>query len=365
MENNQASIMADKVVDALTKTMGRDATNFQIKDINEDPNQKTFIVEFEAYNFFWVGIDYEKGRVTPYIVEGTHTINLKNITDWWEKMTLDLWVEDLVSELKSRIPNKYLEKILRESRDADKLVEIAKSIENIIKQIDAKIPLVDHPGVLEMLREMYQAALQEIEKDGELKTDLTNMIYPYLDSYGDYENNPLPEDMYKLELAVKELSRFKFVYSFICNDIFVREILRDSKTSYSTSQPLIYFDKGKFYLAAFAFFYTKDNAKNGVVDRPIAWALADIETGEIIKKYETKEKDFSDASYNVKYSLRPDGKYDLSTEYYNKAFEILDSVRKKIINGETFPKEEYKRYLKAILANVPKEYQRFYTDLSV
>lgn len=108
MRNTKASIMADEVIDSLIKHIGKGATDFQVKGINEDPNHKTFIVEFKAYEFYWVGIDYEKGRVTPYIVEGAHIIKLKNITSWWEEMTLDLWVDKLDMELKLRIPDKYL-----------------------------------------------------------------------------------------------------------------------------------------------------------------------------------------------------------------------------------------------------------------
>lgn len=369
MENNQANIMAivmaDEMIDALIKHMGKGATDFQVKGVNEDLNRKAFIVEFQAYNFFWVGIDYKQGRVTSYTVEWPHITKLKNIADWWDEMPLDLWVNALVKELQSRIPNKYLEKFLRESEEADKLVEIAKSIENIIRQIDAKIPMEDHPETLETLRGKYQTALQEIEKDGELKTDLDETIHPYLDSYSYCINDQLPQDMYQLKLAIKELSRFKFVKSAICNYKMAYEILNDTRITYHTSQPVIYSEKGKYYLAEFAMFFSEDELKNGFGCRPIAWALADIKTGEMVKKYETQGKDFSDAPYDKKYNIQADGKYDMSWEYYEKAFEILDSVRKKIINRETFPEEEYQCYLDAILANVPKEYQRFYTDLSV
>lgn len=108
MQNNSVNMMVNEIIDSLIKHIGKGATDFQVKGVNEDPNQKTFIVEFKVYEFYWVGIDYEKGRVTPYIVEGMHIIRLKNITNWWEEMTLDLWVDELATELKLRIPDKYL-----------------------------------------------------------------------------------------------------------------------------------------------------------------------------------------------------------------------------------------------------------------
>ena len=95
------------------------------------------------------------------------------------------------------------------------------------------------------------------------------------------------------------------------------------------------------------------------------WAIADIETGKIIETRQTKDKEFSDASYKIKYNVRADAQYDTSKKYYGKAFAILDSCRNEIINTDRFNPEEYKHYLDMIVANIPKEYQRFYFDLSV
>jgi len=142
-------------------------------------------------------------------------------------------------------------------------------------------------------------------------------------------------------------------------------LLGGAKTPHSTSQPVLYKEEGTWYLAVFIFFYTKEDIANGAVNRPTMWAIADIETGEIIEERQTKNKDFSDASYDMKYNVRAAGKYDTSRKYYDEAFAILDSVRSKIIHDKKFYKGEYQYYLDKILANIPKEYQRFYTDLSV
>lgn len=142
-------------------------------------------------------------------------------------------------------------------------------------------------------------------------------------------------------------------------------ILNGAKIPHSTSQPVIYQEKGKYYLAIFVFFYTKEDIETETVERPSVWAIADIETGEIIEERQTKEFDFSDASYDVKYNVRSDTQYDTSKKYYDDAFAILDSVREKIISTGKLYKLEYKYYLDKILANIPKDYQRFYTDLSV
>lgn len=142
-------------------------------------------------------------------------------------------------------------------------------------------------------------------------------------------------------------------------------ILSGIKTPHSTSYPVLYYENEKYYLACFVFFFTREDIETGKVGRPTVWAITDIETGKIIEERQTKEKEFSDAAYDVKYDVHADGDYDTSKQYYEKAFNILDSVRSKIINDGKFYKGEYQYYLNMILANIPKEYQRFYTDLSV
>ena len=149
------------------------------------------------------------------------------------------------------------------------------------------------------------------------------------------------------------------------NSIIQKHILEGSKISHSTSYPVIFYMKEKYYLAVFVFFYNREDIEAGAVDRPTVWAIADIEKGEIIEERQTKEIDFSDASYDAKYNVRSDAQYDTSKKYYDDAFAILDSVREKIISTGKLYKLEYKYYLDKILANIPKDYQRFYTDLSV
>lgn len=142
-------------------------------------------------------------------------------------------------------------------------------------------------------------------------------------------------------------------------------ILDGIKTPHSTSYPVLYYENEKYYLACFVFFFTQEDIETGKVGRPTVWVIADIKTGKIIEERQTKEKEFSNAAYDVKYDVHTDGDYDTSKQYYEKAFHLLDSVRSKIIKDGKLCKRDYQDYLNMILGNIPKEYQRFYTDLSV
>lgn len=153
--------------------------------------------------------------------------------------------------------------------------------------------------------------------------------------------------------------------SGVVNKKLQMNVLEGKKSPHSTSYPVITKENDKYYLAVFVFFFTREDIENGTVNRPTMWAIADIETGEIIEERQTKDKDFSDASYDMKYNIRADAQYDTSKKYYDEAFAILDSCRSKIINRGKFDPLEYKSYIDKIVANIPKAYQRFYYDLSV
>jgi len=149
------------------------------------------------------------------------------------------------------------------------------------------------------------------------------------------------------------------------NSYIQKNILDGAKAPHSTSYPVLYSENDTFYLAVFVFFYSREDIEAGTVERPTMWAVADVETGKILEERLTKDKEFSDASYDMKYNVCADANYDTSKKYYDEAFTILDSCRSKIIStGKLYP-GEYKFYLDKIVANIPKEYQRFYKDLSV
>lgn len=102
------------------------------------------------------------------------------------------------------------------------------------------------------------------------------------------------------------------INSYDINSHVQKNILNGAKTPHSTSYPVIYFENEKYYLAVFVFFFSREDIEAGSVERPTMWAIADIETGEIVEERLTKDKDFSDASYDIKYSVRADAQYDTS-----------------------------------------------------
>ena len=124
-------------------------------------------------------------------------------------------------------------------------------------------------------------------------------------------------------------------------------------------------DEGAYFMAVYEFFFNRDDVNAGKVDRPTSWAVADINTGKVLRKYTTMEREFSDASYEVKYNIQEDNETDNEQDTYAETFALLDIVRSKIINENVFDEETYAKYMQMVMSSVPNEYQRFYTDLSI
>lgn len=143
-----------------------------------------------------------------------------------------------------------------------------------------------------------------------------------------------------------------------------KNIINGEKIPHSVSRPVLYKDADALYLAVFVFFYNREDIENGAVDRPTLWALADISSGEIVKRYQSKDKDFSNSSYDKKYNVRSDKKYDTSKEYYERAYGLLDKIREHYLKSGEILNEDYEKYIQLILANIPDDYKRFYNDLS-
>ena len=166
-------------------------------------------------------------------------------------------------------------------------------------------------------------------------------------------------DIYEQELTTG------FISSAAADRKLRRAVLSGAKVPHSTSRPVIRRHDGKYCLAAFTFFYTKEDIQNGLCDRPTVITLADIMNGSVITEKETKEMEFSSAAYDVKYNVRSDAKYDTSKEYYDKAYAILDEVRRGYVEKGFIDDAKYHEYLDMIIANIPDDYRQFYRDLSI
>ena len=109
MQLNETEKMANDFVDILDERIKDCVDCYTFDDISDDPNYRTFSINFFAYEYFYVSIYYERGSISCNIKEGEHYIHLKNSQEWYPDLDIDQFVKELRQELELRIPDKYLE----------------------------------------------------------------------------------------------------------------------------------------------------------------------------------------------------------------------------------------------------------------
>lgn len=81
---------------------------FCILDVYDDVNNRAFSVEFVAYDYFPIRLNYDKGRFGCCIAYGEKAIELNNSQQWWDEADFDVFFTELKEELELRIPDKFL-----------------------------------------------------------------------------------------------------------------------------------------------------------------------------------------------------------------------------------------------------------------
>ena len=167
------------------------------------------------------------------------------------------------------------------------------------------------------------------------------------------------------QLVTDQTRSIHLVRSMHINEDIQKAIKNTPNTAHRVSQPVIYKEGNKYFLASFIFFYTRSDIKMGVIDRPLKWIKMDIETGKILAVHDCKKLDFSDAEFGKTYEVKISREYDTSQYYYENTFALLDEIRMQILNHDKIDKLKYMLYIERILTSIPDSYQRFYFDLSI
>ena len=109
MQLNETEKMVDKFCDMLQKKFENRINNVVILNIFDDPYYKEFSLKFEAYDYFPVRLNYDKGRFGCCICFGDgYAVDLDNSQEWWDTADFDVFFDDLERELELRIPDKFL-----------------------------------------------------------------------------------------------------------------------------------------------------------------------------------------------------------------------------------------------------------------
>jgi len=136
-----------------------------------------------------------------------------------------------------------------------------------------------------------------------------------------------------------------------------------AKVAHGLSHPVIRRQGGEYLLAVFAYFVTREDARNGTLARPAKWALVDLKTEEVVEVNNCDEKDFSSAkegSYNM--TAYSDGKP--TREKVKEVYKLLDDFRTSYVEAKKNVDSLAEAYLEELFKIVPDEYRTFYKDIS-
>ena len=100
--------MAIRFITIAREKMGDKVDNFCIFNVNDDVNHRAFSIDFEAYNYFVIRLNYDQGRFGCNIISGERMIALNNSQGWWDEADFDVFFKELQKELELRIPDEYL-----------------------------------------------------------------------------------------------------------------------------------------------------------------------------------------------------------------------------------------------------------------
>lgn len=140
--------------------------------------------------------------------------------------------------------------------------------------------------------------------------------------------------------------------------------LGGAKVPHSMSNPVIRVEDGKPVVAVFVYVYKKENLVEKKMPRPYSWLIADIESGEVIKEFKCKEKDFSSEPFDAVYDLNDPGKKVPTKEDFGRIYGLFDSLRAQCIQSGACTPEMEEDYLDSILEITPSSYRVFYKDLT-
>ena len=105
---NDTHQMAIRFSTSAREKMGDKVDKFCIFNVNDDVNHREFSINFEAYNYFAIRLNYDQGRFGCNIISGERMIALNNSQEWWDEANFDIFFMELQKELELRIPDEYL-----------------------------------------------------------------------------------------------------------------------------------------------------------------------------------------------------------------------------------------------------------------
>ena len=94
MQLSDTAQMAIRFSTIVEEKMGDKVDKFRIFNVNDDVNHRAFSIDFEAYNYFVIRLNYDQGRFGCNIISGERMIALNNSQGWWDEADFDVFLKN-------------------------------------------------------------------------------------------------------------------------------------------------------------------------------------------------------------------------------------------------------------------------------
>ena len=101
-----------------------------------------------------------------------------------------------------------------------------------------------------------------------------------------------------------------------------------------------------------------------MLPRPQFWLLADLKTGEVLRRIACSEEDFSTLAADARLSTAGEDGPAQTTEDFQALYARLDGVRRTYLQTGAVDKQAYEAYFTQMLQAVPPAWRRCYAELS-
>jgi hypothetical protein len=109
MQNN--NVLAKEIAKSVSKSFreffGDKVDEFSIYNLTDEP-YTMFTIEFQAYDYFIIIFNYDRGRFGCSIKYGSGGISLKNSQKWYDEADMNTFFKELEQQIELRIPDKFL-----------------------------------------------------------------------------------------------------------------------------------------------------------------------------------------------------------------------------------------------------------------
>lgn len=108
MQLNEAKKLAMNISKQIRDYFKDKVDNFSTFNVMDQPHIE-FSIEFKAYDYFTIILNYDRGRFGCAINNGSNGIALNNSQKWYDQADMNIFFKELEQQLELRIPDKFLE----------------------------------------------------------------------------------------------------------------------------------------------------------------------------------------------------------------------------------------------------------------